>query len=151
VNFAALLAALCAVESGGKTNAINLNEPGGRASYGECQVQLRTALGIGYRGHVSALWLEPAVSRRISAAYLRQQIERYDGKIRLAVSAYNAGTATSRNVTYVNRVLLRYYAQQFSEVPEHASGGADRVHVRRPDGDRLVHLRGRRLEGLWGK
>lgn len=48
---------------------------------------------------------DPATNIDVGADYLATQLARYGGDLSAAISAYNAGTATSRNQSYVDRVL----------------------------------------------
>lgn len=49
--------------------------------------------------------LDPAFNVDLGTRYLRRQLDRYGGDHAQAVSAYNAGTATTANQGYVSRVL----------------------------------------------
>jgi len=101
--FLTLLAAICTVESNNR-NLINIDD-GGSASYGQCQVKLRTARHVGYHGSVVQLWKNPVVNRMVAGRYLAEQLRRYRGDVRKAVSAYNAGRAVGSNGKYVDKVL----------------------------------------------
>jgi len=101
--FAALLSAVCFVESGHNPHAINVSD-GGSASYGYCQLKLSTARDMGFRGHVSELWHNREVNRKYASEYLRYQLKRYGGDVRKAVSAYNCGSACG-NRRYVKKVM----------------------------------------------
>lgn len=101
-----VLSAICHVESGGNHRAINIHD-GGSPSYGECQIKLTTARGLGFRGHVSDLWLDRRVNRYWAGQYLRRQYDRY-GDWEKAIAAYNAGSLKGgkiRNRGYVKRVM----------------------------------------------
>lgn len=107
-----LLLAVCSVESDLRPGAINHND-GGRASYGICQVQLRTAKFINGPTHVSDL-LNPELNSLIAAKYLRYQLDRYKDDQDCAVAAYNAGSCIKNekgvyiNERYVKKVKRRY-------------------------------------------
>lgn len=107
-----LLLAVCSVESDLRPGAIN-HDDGGRASYGICQVQLRTARFIHGPTHVSDL-LNPERNALIAAKYFRYQLDRYDGDSDCAVAAYNAGSCKKNqtglyiNQKYVEKVKRRY-------------------------------------------
>jgi soluble lytic murein transglycosylase-like protein len=49
--------------------------------------------------------MDPVLNAECAAKVLAYQIDRYGGDRRKAVSAYNAGTYTERNVEYVEKVL----------------------------------------------
>lgn len=100
--FAALLSAICAVESGHNPSAINPSDKSG-ASLGECQVQYRTAKTLGFKGYISELWLNRMTNRFYAARYLQKQLRRYHDNVPSAVAAYNAGTAKRRNGKFINQ------------------------------------------------
>ena len=102
----ALVRGVITAESNGRS--VVTPEPGGRFSYGVMQVLPDTARFMGYHGPDA--WLVwPENSIRYGCRYLRWQLDRYDGDWRLAVSAYNAGTATDANSEYVDRVMANLY------------------------------------------
>ena len=104
-----ILHSLCKVESGLNPAAIN-HYDGGTHSYGLCQIKLSTAKLMGYRGDATAL-MSPKTNAMYAAKYLKHQLNRYDGNMWYAVSAYNMGTAKTNkdgkvwNAEYVYRVL----------------------------------------------
>jgi hypothetical protein len=76
-------------------------------SVGICQVQLRTAAYMGYRGTERGL-LGPGTNVFYAAKYLRYQFDRY-GDWEKAVAAYNAGRyEPGINQDYVDKVLAIY-------------------------------------------
>lgn len=104
-----LLSAVCFVESRHKTHAINLDD-GGSPSLGVCQIKLKTAQMLGFKG--SALELQNAAPNVFYAGkYLRYQLNRYNGDVEKAIAAYNAGrhkedtNGMTLNNKYVSRVL----------------------------------------------
>lgn len=73
-------------------------------SIGLCQVQLRTAKWLGYKGGVKGL-LDPYANAYYAAKYLDYQYGRYGSWI-MAVKAYNAGQArTMKHNRYSRRVF----------------------------------------------
>lgn len=100
---AAALVAICQVESGGKSAAINHND-GGSASYGACQIKFATAKSMGYKGTVSRLWLDEDTNRYWAGRYLEYQYNRYSGDIVKAISAYNCGKSCN-NKLYIQKVM----------------------------------------------
>lgn len=106
---ASIITAICIVESSGRTNAVNLTD-GGSASYGYCGVKLSTARDMGYKGHVSDLWLNPKINKEVALRYLRHQYERY-GDYWKSIAAYNAGSyrvdakGETINRRYVEKVI----------------------------------------------
>lgn len=98
-----LLSALCWVESNHKPSAVHVDD-GGADSLGICQVQIATARSLGYKGNVKQL-MRAKQNMNYAAKYLKHQLKRYHGDLTKAISAYNAGTATSANTYYVNKVI----------------------------------------------
>lgn len=102
--FAALLSAVCFVESGHVAGRITA-EDHGSASYGECQIKIETARAMGFKGHPSDL-LKREVNRQYAGRYLQYQLQRYE-RIDWAVSAYNRGSVRGGkiNLPYVIKVF----------------------------------------------
>lgn len=98
-----LLLAICKVESSLNPNAINLDD-GGSPSIGLCEIKYTTATLMGFKGKPKDLF-NPKINAKYSALYLKYQLKRYRGDWSLAISAYNAGTATTKNPNYVKKVL----------------------------------------------
>jgi soluble lytic murein transglycosylase-like protein len=84
----AILMAICMHETGLKN--ITVQEDGGSPSYGLCQVKSDTAEMLGYEGKPEGL-KNAKENIKWAAKYLRYQLDRYDGDMCKAVSAYNAG------------------------------------------------------------
>ena len=105
-----LVLAVISVESGGNPNA-RLHEANGQWSRGLMQVQEPTAAQMGYR---NANLNDPDVGIEVGTKYLAWQVRRYQGNLRHAVPAYNAGTMKKRsdgryiNQGYVDKVFSRY-------------------------------------------
>lgn len=103
-----LLLSLCFVESSHRNVVSPID--GKSASYGVCQLKLNTARLFNKHIHPSDL-LNPQVNARISALYLKKQINRYKGNIERAVAAYNSGTTrfdnngAIKNIKYVAKVF----------------------------------------------
>ena len=88
---APLLFALVRTESGFRSSAVSAMN-----AYGLAQLILPTARSVAKRiraGRVNKRRLlnNPQLNVRLGAAYLRQLLDRYDGREPLAVAAYNAG------------------------------------------------------------
>ncbi len=104
-----LLSAMSYVESRHNVKAIN-HRDGYGDSLGACQIKYSTARMIGYQGNADRL-LDPRVNAYWAALYLKHQLERYDGDVVRAISAYNSGTyrldKTGKpvNLDYVRKVL----------------------------------------------
>jgi len=84
------------------------------SSYGLMQLKYQTAKAMGFVGPVTELY-EWRKNLQYGVRYLDYQLDRYDGDIRKAVSAYNAGHAKYRkdrkgfiNQSYVDYVLQAY-------------------------------------------
>lgn len=103
-----LLAGICDVESARHTRVINYND-GGANSYGLCQLQLRTARSVGFKGKASEL-LKPTVNMTIAAKLIHKLINRYPHKMDCAIAAYNYGSCRLNlsgqiyNRSYVRKV-----------------------------------------------
>jgi soluble lytic murein transglycosylase-like protein len=94
-----LLRSIMGVESGGNPDA-----RGASGEIGLMQVMPSTAQMVDPTVTPSDLW-DPVTNIDIGAQYLAHQLQRYGGNVVQAVSAYNAGTATDQNQSYVARVL----------------------------------------------
>jgi soluble lytic murein transglycosylase-like protein len=98
----ALIAAIIEVESMGRANAI-----GAAGEYGLMQLKCATAQQVGFVGECKVLD-DPKLNIFYGVKYLQWQWRRYKGDLREVISAYNAGTATSSNATYVNKTMSAY-------------------------------------------
>lgn len=97
-----IIAAVIEVESSG-----NPDSTGTAGEFGLMQIKCETAKDMGYFWDCQRLYL-PEINILYGAKYLAYQSKRYGGNIRLILSAYNAGTATSKNPTYVNKTMAAY-------------------------------------------
>lgn len=104
-----LLSAVCFVESSHRSHVVRSND-GGSDSIGICQVKFSTAQLMGFEGTVEQL-KQPKINAHYAAAYLRKQIDRYNGDIVKGVASYNSGTLKADknnlpvNLAYVRKVL----------------------------------------------
>lgn len=97
-----ILYAICLHESLGNPRALVATD-GGSASYGLCQVKLKTARWLGF--NVTPLDLyDPELNAHVAASYLSKQLARYSNYNK-AISAYNAGHYTHINKKYLHKVL----------------------------------------------
>lgn len=109
-----LMYAICHVESHCKPSAINHNDGTSKQkelgiiskSHGMFQIKLSTAKGLGFKGNAQQLQ-SPSVNVWYAAKYLNHLYKRYNDTLKV-ISAYNAGTYTTKNKTYVSRVLETY-------------------------------------------
>ena len=105
----AIIAATIEIESGGRPTAT-----GTSGEFGLMQLMCPTAEQVGFSGACENLFV-PKVNILFGAKYLAWQSRRYGGNLEKVFSAYNAGTATSKNRQYVNKAMsayrryLRYY------------------------------------------
>lgn len=119
-----LLQAICTVESNLDEDAINLNDGGwGNHSLGICQVGYKTAVSIGLSpdrrnctsSSIARLskckLLDVETNINYAAKYLAGQLDRYKGDRNKAISAYNAGSYSTRNKAYVRKVLKQLNAR----------------------------------------
>lgn len=103
-----LLPAVCYVESGYRLKVVHKDDGGPRSSLGVCQVQLRTAKFLGYRGTAKEL-MDPVTNAAYAAAYLSYQYTRYNSWDK-AVIAYNRGNAKGMHTSSYLRKVKRAYA-----------------------------------------
>lgn len=107
-----LLSSLCYVETHHNPNAVVMND-GGSPSRGVCQVKYNTAVGLGFKGSPKELQT-PVTNVYYAGKYLRYQLDRYNGDIRKAVAAYNAGShrvnakGVTKNKKYVQKVFMAW-------------------------------------------
>lgn len=85
-----LLQSICYVESTHRINSVHYND-GTSNSIGICQIKLRTAQWLGFKGTEREL-MEPNVNIYYAGLYLRHQLTRYK-VVNKAVIAYNQGHA----------------------------------------------------------
>ena len=71
---------------------------------GLMQLRPGTARALGFDGPIKQLY-NMELNAHLGVEYLRDQLRRYDGNVPKAVSAYNAGHATTSNRPYVASVL----------------------------------------------
>ena len=99
-----LLSSLCFVESRHDVTAIHVDD-GGTDSIGVCQIKLKTSQWLGFDGNEEDL-LEPKTNILYAAAYIRYNMDRYDGQVERAVVAYNKGNAKGlTRTTYSMKVM----------------------------------------------
>jgi len=97
-----LLVSVCEQESSLQSWKTAFRDGNGRHSHGLCQVQSRTARGMGFTGVTEDLY-DPLVNSFYAAKYLRYQYDRY-GSWDDAIAAYNAGRVKRRdNGEYINQ------------------------------------------------
>lgn len=102
-----LLSSICFIESGHDINAIH-HDDGTTDSLGVCQVQLPTARTVGFKGTAKEL-MKPEVNTIVAAAYLKHQIDRYNGDIKRAVISYNIGSAKDLTSTKYQIKVYRHW------------------------------------------
>src|ERR1700677_2180751 len=86
-----LLSSVCFVETRHHAEAIHRDDGQGN-SIGICQIKLKSAQTVGYKGSEEDL-LKPEVNIYYAAAILKHQIDRYNGDVKKGVIAYNIGHA----------------------------------------------------------
>lgn len=110
-----LLISVCKVESRCTATAINKNDGTKKAkamgikehSHGLFQIKLATAKMLGFEGTAAQL-MNPEVNAHYAAKYLRHLMNRYHNDVPKAISAYNAGKASTHNKHYVHKVIKNY-------------------------------------------
>lgn len=115
-----LLVAVCSAESDLDPNSVNMNDGGySNHSLGLCQVSYRTARELGLpedknctSSNVTKLkecsLLDIRTNIKYASMYLSKQLSRYKGNTTKAISAYNAGSFSTKNTKYVTRVKGRW-------------------------------------------
>lgn len=85
---------------------------GGSPSYGYGQIKMKTARFVarryGLRFRASDM-MKPERNVLYTAYYLKYQMERYSGRRRCAIEAYNKGSARSCSGRYVKKVTQSMY------------------------------------------
>lgn len=105
----AIIAATIEIESSGYSGTT-----GAANEIGLMQIKCDTAKMMGFKGDCARLF-NPDLNVLYGAKYLKFQFHRYDDNVEKMFSAYNAGTYTKANKTYVSRAMsayrqyLRYY------------------------------------------
>ena len=92
-----MLESVCWVESKHKITAIHKND-GDSDSLGVCQIKLKTAKWLGFKGNSEEL-MDPENNIKYAGKYLAKQINRYKGNTKKAVIAYNRGNAKELTVS----------------------------------------------------
>lgn len=120
-----LVLAICFIESGGDPLALNHRDGKGHNnhSFGLCQVTYQTAIELGMNKQESCQQdLRPRHLRtprkcqlfdadrnkEYASLYFQHQMTRYNNNVRKAISAYNAGSYSTKNKDYVKKVLKRF-------------------------------------------
>lgn len=107
-----LLSAMCFVESSHKINAVHYQDGKGD-SLGVCQIKEASAAMVGFKGTRKEL-MNPTLNVYFAGKLLKHQIDRYNGDLRKAVSAYNAGSHRAApsglafNHKYVGKVFTAW-------------------------------------------
>ncbi len=102
-----LLSSLCYVESRHNISVVHEHD-GGDSSIGICQIKLKTAKYLGFKGTEKQL-LDPKTNIYYAAKYLAYQRTRYHGDIKKAIIAYNKGHAGHLTKTpYSDKVLYTW-------------------------------------------
>jgi soluble lytic murein transglycosylase-like protein len=99
----AMIAAIIELESSGREKVT-----GAAGEIGLMQIKCETAKMVGLSGDCEQLF-DPQTNIIYGTKYLRWQWRRYHGEIPKVFSAYNAGTATSANQTYVDKAISAYH------------------------------------------
>lgn len=102
-----LLDSVCFIESGRNPAAIHYNDGNGH-SIGLCQIKLKTAKWLGFRGTEKDLF-KPEVNTYYAAKYLQYQITRYKGDTKKAIIAYNRGNASQLTSTKYSAKVFKHW------------------------------------------
>lgn len=109
---AGLLSSLCFVESRHDVSAIHMHDGSGN-SVGVCQIKLKTARYLGFKGTEKQL-MRPDVNIYYAAAYLRYQMNRYRS-IKKGVIAYNIGNARGLTSTIYQTKVFKQWRNDETE------------------------------------
>lgn len=93
-----LLESICYVESKHNISAFHKDD-GTTNSVGICQIKLKTAQWLGFKGTEKDL-MEPNNNIYYAAKFLAHNLKRYHGKLSQAVISYNQGSA--KGLTHTN-------------------------------------------------
>lgn len=114
-----LLSSICYVESHYNPNALHKDD-GDSNSVGLCQVKLKTAKWLGFKGNEKQL-LKPEINAYYAAKYLQYLLKRYHGNITKAIIAYNRGNAgTLTRTSYSDKVYRRLKEERINEYANHS-------------------------------
>src|SRR5665213_801448 len=102
-----LLSSICYIESKHKIQTIRHND-GGSDSIGICQIKLKTAQWLGFKGTAQEL-LEPTNNIYYAGKYLALNLKKYHTATK-AVIAYNQGhvNASQTNTNYQSKVFEQW-------------------------------------------
>lgn len=101
-----LLSSLCYVESTHNIKALHRDD-GNSNSVGVCQVKLKTAQWLGFKGTEKQL-MDPTTNIYYAAKYLAWQKRRYNS-VTKAIIAYNIGNANNLTRTkYSDKVIVQW-------------------------------------------
>jgi len=111
-----LMYAIAKVESNHNPKALNRNDGNSRdkqngivkRSYGLFQLQLTTIKEYGFTGNPKLL-LNPQVNALFAARHLNKLYKHHQDTVKV-LSAYNAGHVSTKNKSYVDKVV-KYYVQ----------------------------------------
>jgi soluble lytic murein transglycosylase-like protein len=101
-----LLESICYTESKFNVNAVH-HDDGDSDSLGLCQVKLKTARFMGFKGNAKKL-MNPQINSYYAAKYLKYQISRYHS-VRKAVIAYNMGSTKGLTTTKYQTRVFKYW------------------------------------------
>lgn len=99
-----LLPALCYIESTHHVNAVH-HDDGGSDSLGICQIKLKTARTLGFKGTRLQL-MDPVVNIYYAGKFLKFQIKRYNDLHR-SLTAYNRGNARGLKTSHYAQKVLK--------------------------------------------
>src|SRR5579859_1851230 len=102
-----LLNSVCYVETRHNINAIHLNDGQGN-SIGICQIKLKTAKMLGFKGDEKQL-MDPQVNIHYAGKYLSRQIKRYKGSTVKGIISYNQGHAGSLTTTSYSAKVIKQW------------------------------------------
>lgn len=102
-----LLSSMCWIESKHKVTAVHKDD-GTSSSLGVCQVKLKTAKWLGFKGTEKELMV-PKTNIYYAGKYLKYNLNRYNQEVARALTAYNRGNAKGlKSSKYSDKVIKKW-------------------------------------------
>lgn len=108
-----LLESVCYVESRHRIDVVHYADGSGN-SIGICQIKLKTARWLGFRGTEKEL-MDPEVNIYYAGKYLAWQKKRYKGSIPKSLIAYNIGNAKQLTTSAYYIKVMKQWREYASE------------------------------------
>lgn len=112
VHLVKIMTAICLVESGGNSSAVNTSDP--TVAVGYCQLRRVAAKDAGFQGELVEL-LDKDLNFLIATRYFKVLHKRAKGDTLKAITAYNSGKYLTES-KYLTKVKARYKLLYRSEL-----------------------------------